>query len=36
MFDEIVNIAALCALMGVGIITFLAILAVYLYFVEGV
>jgi hypothetical protein len=34
MFEEIANIAALCALMGAGILTFLALVAIYLYFVE--
>lgn len=34
MFEEIANIAMLCALMGTGIVTFLVLVFVYLYFVE--
>lgn len=34
MFEEIASIALLCALMGVGVITFFIVLGVYLYFVE--
>ena len=35
MFEEIVGIGMLCALMGVGIVTFLVVLFVYFYFTEG-
>jgi hypothetical protein len=34
MFEEMANIALICALMGVGAITFFIIIGVYLYFVE--